>query len=47
MNNIETSMSQWQCGKVYYPNTIIISIFMWTLVPNCQFEKSSLSNFAI
>jgi len=34
------------CGKVYYSNTIIITIRMWTLIPN-HLKKSSLSSFAL
>jgi len=28
------------CGKVYYSNTIIITVLMQTLIPNCQFKNT-------
>ena len=27
------------CGKIYYYNTINITILMWTLIANCQFDN--------
>jgi hypothetical protein len=35
------------CGKVYYPNSIIITNFVQTLVPNCSFETVFLTYFGI
>ena len=35
------------CGKVYYPNTIIITILMYTLIPNCQFENILSPTFTL
>jgi len=28
------------CGKVYYSDTIIITVLMQTLIPNCQFKNT-------
>jgi hypothetical protein len=35
------------CGKVFYSNSIVITDFVWTLVPGCQFGMSSLPTFAL
>jgi hypothetical protein len=31
-----------KCDKVYYSNSIIIAIFLWTLIPDCRFENICL-----
>jgi len=36
-----------RCCEVYYSNTIIITILMQILIPNCRFENSSLPIFAL
>jgi len=35
------------CGKVYYSNTIIITIVIYTLIPNRQFENILSPHFCI
>jgi hypothetical protein len=35
------------CGKVYYSNSIIITNFMQTLIPNCWFENVFPTYFGI
>jgi hypothetical protein len=35
------------CGKVYYSNSIIITTFVSTLIPNCWFENVFPSYFGI
>jgi hypothetical protein len=36
-----------RCGKVYYSNSIIITNFVWTLVPDCRFENVFPAYFRI
>jgi hypothetical protein len=35
------------CGKVYYSNSIIITNFVWTLIPDCRFEDIFPTYFCI
>ena len=35
------------CGEVCHSDTIIITILMWTVIPDSRFEKYSLPNFAL
>jgi len=35
------------CGNVYCSNTIIISILMQTIIPNCRFENILSPHFCI
>jgi hypothetical protein len=35
------------CGKVYYSNTIIITILMYTFIPNCRIENILSPQFCI
>jgi hypothetical protein len=34
-------------GKVYYSNSIIITNFVWTLIPNCRFQNIFPAYFLI
>jgi hypothetical protein len=36
-----------RCCRLYYPNSIIITNFAWTIIPNCMFENIFPAYFLI
>jgi len=41
-NMVLLTTKYFRCCQVYYSNSIVITNFMWTLIPDCRFENSYL-----